>query len=247
MRLLLFQFTQPKRAATCRKVVVMPVCCLFQFTQPKRAATDYTAFAPLDILFQFTQPKRAATSVLSKSQPVTRFQFTQPKRAATRFPTCARCAYLMFQFTQPKRAATLKKLICTCISQVSIHAAQAGCDESAVSSARLRYRFNSRSPSGLRPCGTAFSATYLLFQFTQPKRAATTLLERAHIIRDVSIHAAQAGCDRCILRRSKKSLLFQFTQPKRAATCITAWRRGFLTCFNSRSPSGLRPMSHHFH
>ena len=57
-----------------------------------------------------------------------------------------------------------------------------------------------------------------LFQFTQPKRAATDP-KRGQIVRRV----------------------FQFTQPKRAATASKCLKAVIPRCFNSRSPSGLRP------
>ncbi len=101
---------------------------------------------------------------------------------------------MMFQFTQPKRAAT------------------------NLSSNILFLRcFNSRSPSGLRPCQ----------EIAYTRSSA------------VSIHAAQAGCDR--------STLFQLEQ---MAVSIHAAQAGcdnttFVQIntrhrFNSRSPSGLR-------
>ena len=59
------------------------------------------------------------------------------------------------------------------LSGVSIHAAQAGCDT----------------------CGFVVVIRPSVFQFTQPKRAATpaSFVTSLHI--RVSIHAAQAGCD----------------------------------------------------
>ena len=80
----------------------------------------------------------------------------------------------------------------------------------------------------------------------------------------VSIHAAQAGCDYFLYSRCKTNNKFQFTQLKRAATgkskcmctatlvsihaaqagcdllgCLIGCVASY--CFNSRSPSGLRP------
>ena len=122
------------------------------------------------------------------------FQFTQPKRAAT-------------VYVQPLRKASAVSIhaaqagcdkfvyITDQARKVSIHAAQAGCDIYLIIRVLERACFNSRSPSGLRhPAGphTSFVAT---FQFTQPKRAATS-----------------EACN-FYLR-----LWFQFTQPKRAAT-----------------------------
>ena len=77
------------------------------------------------------------------------FQFTQPKRAAT---TSSQRIFekVLFQFTQPKRAATTKVADQGPRTQVSIHAAQAGCDKHANLVVSYQQGFNSRSPSGLR-------------------------------------------------------------------------------------------------
>ena len=59
-----------------------------------------------------------------------------------------------------------------------------------------------------------------MFQFTQPKRAATMRLGELVPVLCVSIHAAQAGCDGHGQQDLRAEFLFQFTQPKRAATLI---------------------------
>ena len=100
------------------------------------------------------------------------FQFTQPKRAATLIEGKKEGGD-WFQFTQPKRAATVVAVTSTIARQVSIHAAQAGCDKAL-------------------SCG---GDGLLLFQFTQPKRAATVVVIPIFGELGVSIHAAQAGCD----------------------------------------------------
>ena len=57
---------------------------VFQFTQPKRAATQSLGVNRRFSRFQFTQPKRDATSKRDIALwPTRTFQFTQPKRAAT--------------------------------------------------------------------------------------------------------------------------------------------------------------------
>ena len=61
------------------------------------------------------------------------------------------------------------------------------------------------------------------FQFTQPKRAATFGIYRVVGALIVSIHAAQAGCDKGKCITPSSSSLFQFTQPKRAATTYRTW------------------------
>ncbi|EKX89125.1 hypothetical protein HMPREF9999_01563 [Alloprevotella sp. oral taxon 473 str. F0040] len=57
----------------------------------------------------------------------------------------------MFQFTQPKRAATTGSPVNAPPTPVSIHAARLGCDDAHLRACRIFLRFNSRSPSGLRP------------------------------------------------------------------------------------------------
>ena len=102
--------------------------------------------------------------------------------------------------------------------RVSIHAAQAGCDLVLDNSRCTQRGFNSRSPSGLRPSKDGKASWSSWFQFTQPKRAATPLNLSKDCLYSVSIHAAQAGCDRIQGRDSEYGAEFQFTQPKRAAT-----------------------------
>ena len=122
---------------------------------------------------------------------------------------------------------------------VSIHAAQAGCDQITAIQPRNPSCFNSRSPSGLRhgllqphrvggrfnsrsPSGLRLTDNSVFskgeFQFTQPKRAATTERDSLQAKVTVSIHAAQAGCDKVTLLPYHQDFMFQFTQPKRAAT-----------------------------
>ena len=150
------------------------------------------------------------------------------------------CADL-FQSTQPKRAATGTDIFMANYQQISIHAAQEGCDL------------------------LASIKTHILtgFQSTQPKRAATIVNTAVGIVPFISIHAAQEGCDKIILENKFVPTVFQSTQPKRAATelakiikqngCISihAAQEGCdvrhplydwgVTDFNPRSPRGLRP------
>ena len=153
---------------------------------------------------------------------------------------CSSLSRPLFQFTQPKRAATFKCKINFITIDVSIHAAQAGCDEKQKSvdthilmfqftqpkrAATLVVRrmitsqicFNSRSPSGLRPTIFRYGKEINKFLFTQPKRAATFSVLLFPLLPSVSIHAAQAGCD-VLLRGNGYAYIG----------------------FNSRSPSGLR-------
>ena len=123
----------------------------------------------------------------------------------------------MFQFTQPKRAATLGGGQLAVQVRVSIHAAQAGCDSSCDAVTARDARFNSRSPSGLRPIMALPPRSRTCFNSRSP----SGLRPRIDCWSEetgVSIHAAQAGCDYKITTLPFKKLLFQFTQPKRAAT-----------------------------
>ena len=121
-----------------------------------------------------------------------------------------------FNSRSPSRLRLSISAVYIVLLPVSIHAAQASCDGAAASVA----------------------SSLIGFQFTQPKRAATWACRLHNIFRGfnsrspsglrqyfaaycathtVSIHAAQAGCDKklaCPLYLNT----FQFTQPKRAAT-----------------------------
>ena len=114
------------------------------------------------------------------------------------------------------RASDIEKL-----TNISIHAAQEGCDPALSQHVNIAQNFNPRSPRGLRPC--------IFFRIFRPF--------------SISIHAAQEGCDWCCNAiayafdyfnpRSPRGLrplplmkkyhfkIFQSTQPKRAATSAT--------------------------
>ena len=59
------------------------------------------------------------------------------------------------------------------LKQISIHAAQEGCDKKLIKMQALAYNFNPRSPRGLRLAGGDTSKDSII----------------------ISIHAAQEGCD----------------------------------------------------
>ena len=125
------------------------------------------------LLFQFTQPKRAATDTLMISCHHVKFQFTQPKRAATRTNTRHNKGFKCFNSRSPSGLRQKKQGKDFDMLNVSIHAAQAGCDNISVLIKSSKVGFNSRSPSGLR-----HNSIELCIQ-----------------LHNVSIHAAQAGCD----------------------------------------------------
>ena len=104
------------------------------------------------------------------------------------------------------------------LKSISIHAAQEGCDQVLKFTNNSQNNFNPRSPRGLRPqaanieqfqtifqstqpkraatLGFVINSDQLLFQSTQPKRAATVKVAGVRpIVKIISIHAAQEGCD----------------------------------------------------
>ena len=80
---------------------------------------------------------------------------------------------LLFQSTQPKRAATSSIAADRFVRDISIHAAQEGCDWAELCCRYGAGNFNPRSPRGLR-----LHAFAMLGKLVQ-----------------ISIHAAQEGCD----------------------------------------------------
>ena len=78
-----------------------------------------------------------------------------------------------FQFTQPKRAATDCIVALGMSFVVSIHAAQAGCDQPDMANPEFGHQFQFTQPK--RAATEIFRNNKVIstFQFTQPKRAAT--------------------------------------------------------------------------
>ena len=124
------------------------------------------------------------------------FQSTQPKRAATARSAVCKCTVLDFNPRSPRglRQKAMNKIVYQ--FDISIHAAQEGCDTSVSYFRRRRRYFNPRSPRGLRHLTNWFVVFFA----------------------DISIHAAQEGCDNNALVTYAFKSQFQSTQPKRAAT-----------------------------
>ena len=101
---------------------------------------------------------------------------------------------------------------------VSIHAPREGCDLSGLGVLVSRRRFNSRTPGGVRLERSPYTSYKILFQFTHPGRGATYPACLGDWSCLVSIHAPREGCD------SSRS-----------------WRALSTSCFNSRTPGGVRP------
>ena len=146
----------------------------FQFTQPKRAATKATSTTPSRRPpFQFTQPKRAATIgacslrgtrcvSIHAAQAGCDLVCTQNNEAHNRFNSRSPSGLRLFDDFQHYLQHV-----------VSIHAAQAGCDsgtravfssvEVSIHAAQMGCDFEIFS----------YTLDIFLFQFTQPKWAAT--------------------------------------------------------------------------
>ena len=153
---------------------------------------------------------------------------------------CSSLSRPLFQFTQPKRAATFKCKINFITIDVSIHAAQAGCDERLWLAYYPDSGFNSRSPSGLRPTIFRYGKEINKFLFTQPKRAATFSVLLFPLLPSVSIHAAQAGCDVLLRGNGYAYIGFNSRSPSGLRRTSKSPPMSVHWCFNSRSPSGLR-------
>ena len=123
--------------------------------------------------------------------------------------------------------------------KISIHAAHAGCDISSSSSLTVISDFNPRSPCGLRPFFFNTFINPLIFQSTQPMRAATAN-PKSHIFqKGISIHAAHAGCDKAIGAIIEAAFISIHAAH---AGCDLLRHRLCSSChhFNPRSPCGLR-------
>ena len=78
-----------------------------------------------------------------------------------------------------------------------------------------------------------------LFQFTQPKWAATTTRDDKERAKMVSIHAAQMGCDQRQLVWFKPCMV-SIHAAQMGCDLLGGWTKLVIPCFNSRSPNGLR-------
>ena len=147
---------------------------------------------------------------------------------------------MQFQFTHPGRGATVVRDTPHILQHVSIHAPREGCDTFPRASRRGWRSFNSRTPGGVRlPClvrelnpgefqfthpgrgATKRATTQVVkvrFQFTHPGRGATVSYPYGIAVQIVSIHAPREGCD-----------------------CRRSGVRHRWSCFNSRTPGGVRP------
>ena len=81
------------------------------------------------------------------------------------------------------------------VSNISIHAAQEGCDHISTSTICYNFKFQSTQPKRAATAMLGRNVLSAIFQSTQPKRAATEYDSGNYKNISISIHAAQEGCD----------------------------------------------------
>ena len=122
-----------------------------------------------------------------------------------------------FQSTHSLRSATIGNWPGSLISQVSIHALLAECDETTLRDVIWQVGFNPRTPCGVRPATGRACAIVSAFQSTHSLRSATDIFRGTGDGTKVSIHALLAECD-----------------------SLGRFARAGGPCFNPRTPCGVR-------
>ena len=169
---------------------------MFQFTQPKQAATYQLKGLDHILIVSIHAAQAGCDKFVERTiQPNARFNSRSP--SGLRLAKGCRPYNRAYGFNSrsPSGLRLPFVFLLLVLQRVSIHAAQAGCDQ--------------RDPMGGRGTGVSIHAA---------QRAATRDYGFNVSLSLVSIHAAQAGCDIKSEYRIYHPLLFQFTQPKWAAT-----------------------------
>ena len=213
----LFQFTQPKRAATVLLLVLLVVLSGFNSRSPSGLRQYFAAYC--------------ATHTVSIHAAQT--------GCDSHF---VRAASAQNGFNSRSPSGLRQEIGVSLIPQyVSIHAAQASCDLVLPRVPWFRWCFNSRSPSGLRPSSRRVTNPQWPFQFTQPKRAATLFFDVLQLFAicfnsrspsELRLRGCLSAWSRiCFNSRSPSGL-----RPSLFASVLPIDHPSF----NSRSPSGLR-------
>ena len=127
------------------------------------------------------------------------FQFTHPGRGATLTLWLLRYYPHVFQFTHPGRGATPLRAFVL----------------------RLTFRFNSRTPGGVRPQSPTIGTLSLSVSIHAPREGCDAKSAYFFSSPEVSIHAPREGCDVDTADGQLHSCGFQFTHPGRGATWFT--------------------------
>ena len=135
------------------------------------------------------------------------FQFTQPKWAATVCWRCQSQKLLRFNSRSPNGLRP-NRLIVSPKNDVSIHAAQAGCDRGGATFGDFRPGFNSRSPSGLRRLLQRYNKKEILSKDKSRKSLSGIILDEEAKAVELELTDNQP------LRNSNKIMFTWDSQPK---------------------------------
>ena len=172
----------------------------FQSTQPKRAATPYWQTMENELVISIHAAQEGCDQPEDNPPGVEgEFQSTQPKRAAT---SCRGFYTSNYKYFNPRSPRGLRQILPAALRYryaISIHAAQEGCDSDWPCYTLPFYRISIHAAQegcdsgggvknrvieiisihaaqeGCDVIGSAIHALTVLFQSTQPKRAATII------------------------------------------------------------------------
>ena len=100
----------------------------FQSTQPKRAATSKTKYGCTLRLFQSTQPKRAATKAMDTAVCGDGHFNPRSPRGLRQISLNIFIGIKNFNPRSPRGLRLFSAMVLICLIDISIHAAQEGCD-----------------------------------------------------------------------------------------------------------------------
>ena len=125
---------------------------------------------------------------------------------------------------------------------ISIHAPREGCDSGSPRGFLGSWDFNPRTPRGVRLAPHAGGGAAILISIHAPREGCDTInqLRMAFQIQFQSTHPAR-GATSNDKRLEADELLFQSTHPARGATVCRRATMDVFTCFNPRTPRGVRP------
>ena len=214
---------------------------MFQFTQPKRAATRRWGWSFIRCYgFNSRSPSGLRLQMVGLRLR-TRRSFNSRSPSGLRL--CGRGFIVLLMCFNSRSPSGLRQLDRHEREQqqlVSIHAAQAGCDPMSITEQILYARFQFTQPKRAATVGNFEDIDFTSVSIHAAQAGCDPWQVKGRELYAVSIHAAQAGCDLSCLQsigfpsgfnsRSPSGLRqgsfassltpcgFQFTQPKRAAT-----------------------------
>ena len=145
-----------------------------------------------------------------------------------------------FQFTHPGKGATIHYSSSLHAKLVSIHAPWEGCDSAQPSSPPHLESFNSRTLGRVRRLWKCLDSASLMFQFTHPGKGATATAEPTQVDQEVSIHAPWEGCDEDHEAHNHSKVHVSIHAPWEGCDPYASLYLRYPSCFNSRTPGGVR-------